>query len=101
MNLVFDRGNTWQTAVTEFDLVCDREWLNALITSLGLASLLFAAFLAGFQLFSTFMRRENHQSVFMNFKPRIAGIYIERFGRKNAILVWITVEAAVMCEVVH
>ena len=52
----------WQTAVTEFLLLCDLNWFNALLTSMGLVGIFIGAF--------------------------IAGLYTDRFGRKNAILVW-------------
>ena len=51
--------------MTEFELFCGQEWFNALLTSMGL----FGLFLGSF----------------------IAGIYTDKFGRKNSILVWQTV----------
>jgi len=67
------KGEPWETAVTEFKLLCDESWFNALLTSMGLVGLFFGAF--------------------------IAGMYTDRFGRKNAILVWAAVSTA--CLISH
>ena len=63
----------WETAVTEFELICDQNWFNAFLTSMGLFGLFLGAF--------------------------TAGLYTDRFGRKNAILVWTAV--ATVCLVAH
>lgn len=48
--------------MTEFELICDKSVFNALLTSIGLVGKMFGAF--------------------------FSGMYTDRFGRKNAILVW-------------
>lgn len=61
-NLVFDKGDPWESAVTQFKLICGMEWFDSLSTAMGLVGLMIGAF--------------------------IAGLYTDKFGRKNAILVW-------------
>ncbi|CAG5108361.1 Oidioi.mRNA.OKI2018_I69.chr1.g3758.t1.cds [Oikopleura dioica] len=61
-NFIFNAGQSWETAVTQFKLICGDEWFDSLSTALGLLSLMIGAY--------------------------IAGIYVDRFGRKNAIMVW-------------
>ena len=59
--------------MTEFKLLCDESWFNALLTSMGLLGPFFGDF--------------------------ITGMYTDRFGRKNAMLVWSAVCMA--CLVIH
>jgi len=66
-------GAQWQTAITEFSLICGMDWFNALLTAMGLFGLFIGAF--------------------------IAGMYTDRFGRKNSIVVWSAVCAG--CLVIH
>ena len=66
-NLVFDAGEPWETAVTQFKLICGEEWFDSLTTSLTLLSLMMGAY--------------------------ISGIYADKFGRKHAIMVWNLVTA--------
>ena len=63
-------GEPWETAVTEFELFCGLDWFNAFLTSMGLFGLFLGAF--------------------------VAGMYTDKFGRKNAILVWQTVCAVLL-----
>lgn len=63
----------WQTSVTEFGLFCGQDELNALLTSMGMVGLFIGAF--------------------------IAGLYADKFGRKNAIMVFTILEVA--CQVAH
>ena len=35
-NLVFDKGDPWQSAVTQFKLICGMEWFDSLSTAMGL-----------------------------------------------------------------
>ena len=56
------RDEPWETAATEFELYCGNEEINALLTSMGMVGLFIGAF--------------------------IAGMYSDKFGRKNAIIVW-------------
>ena len=69
-NSVYDKGEPWETAVTQFDLVCENDWMNALIISMGLAGQFVGALISAF--------------------------YVDRFGRKNAILVWLGIQCAVL-----
>ena len=64
---MFDKGEPWETAATQFKLICGDEWFDSLSTALGLLSLMMGAY--------------------------IAGIYTDRFGRKHAIMVWNTITA--------
>ena len=59
---IFDKGSPWETAVTQFGFVCDQEWIIALTIA--------------FQVFGDFLG------------ACIAGTYTDRFGRKNAIVIW-------------
>lgn len=70
---MFDKGEPWETAVTQFKLICGDEWFDSLSTALGLLSLMMGAY--------------------------IAGIYTDRFGRKHAIMVWNTITA--VCLTIH
>ncbi|CAG5108276.1 Oidioi.mRNA.OKI2018_I69.chr1.g3719.t1.cds [Oikopleura dioica] len=72
-NLLFDAGEPWETAVTQFKLICGDEWFDSLSTALGLLSLMIGAY--------------------------IAGIYVDRFGRKNAIMVWNVITG--ICLTIH
>ncbi|CAG5108274.1 Oidioi.mRNA.OKI2018_I69.chr1.g3718.t1.cds [Oikopleura dioica] len=72
-NKFFNKGEPWETAVTEFKLICGDEWFDSLSTSLALLMLAAGAF--------------------------IAGIYGDRFGRKNAIQVWNFITA--ICLTIH
>ena len=66
-------GEEWETAVTDFELVCEMDWFNALLEAMGLFGLFLGAF--------------------------VAGMYNDRFGRKNGMLVWTTVE--LVCVTTH
>ena len=69
-NFLFDNGQPWETVVTQFRLVCDKKWLSALaITLAAVGDLVGAIF---------------------------AGVYVDRFGRKNGI-----VTATVVLTVAH
>ena len=69
-NFLFDRGQPWETVVTQFGLVCEKEWLSALaVTCSSVADFIGSLF---------------------------AGVYIDRFGRKNGM-----VTAAVVLTVTH
>ena len=39
-NLLFNAGQPWETAVTQFKLICGEEWFDSLSTALGLLSLM-------------------------------------------------------------
>jgi OCT family organic cation transporter-like MFS transporter 4/5 len=72
-NLVFDKDEPWQSAVTQFKLICGMEWFDSLSTAMGLFGLMLGAF--------------------------VAGLYTDKFGRKNAILVWNFITMALL--VIH
>ena len=63
----------WETSVTEFGLFCGQDEINALLTSMGMVGLFIGAF--------------------------IAGLYADKFGRKNAIMVFTVLEVG--CQVAH
>ena len=54
-------GEPWETVVTEFELLCDMAWFNSFLMAMAFVGLFLGAF--------------------------VATTYIDRFGRKNAILV--------------
>ena len=69
-NLFFDKGEPWETVVTQFGLVCDQNWLSALAITLATVGDFVGAI--------------------------FAGVYVDRFGRKNGI-----VTATVVLTVAH
>ena len=69
-NSLFDKGQPWETVVTQFDLVCDKEWVSSLALTLAAVGDFVGAL--------------------------FAGVYVDRFGRKNGI-----VAAAVVLTVAH
>ena len=71
--MLFDAGQPWQSAVTQFNLVCSDEWFDSLSTALGLLGLMIGAYITVF--------------------------YVDRHGRKHAIMVWNFITA--ICLLVH
>ena len=69
-NILFGKGQPWETVVTQFHLVCDLDWMNALLMSMGL----FGVLIGGFS----------------------GGMYTDRYGRKNTILVWVGIQSILL-----
>ena len=67
------QGEPWQTSVTEFGLFCGQDSINALLTSMGSVGVFLGAL--------------------------IAGMYADKFGRKNAIMVFTFL--LIGCQVAH
>ncbi|CAG5081482.1 Oidioi.mRNA.OKI2018_I69.PAR.g9888.t1.cds [Oikopleura dioica] len=61
-NLMFDKGEPWETAVPQFTLHCGMEWFDSLSTAMGLFGLLLGAFISGIYTVSRNLKYKNSQS---------------------------------------